>query len=40
MNFFGSSLAIKDNLKVAFFGKIYSQKIIVQFLYLVIKMTD
>jgi hypothetical protein len=47
MKFFGSSLDIRDNLKVAFFGKILSnmswhlpQKRIAPLLYLVINMTD
>ena len=47
MKFFGSSLDIRDNLKVAFLGKILSnmswhlpQKRIAPLLYLVINMTD
>ena len=43
MKFFCSSLDIRDNLKVAFFGKIWqvsSQKKIVPLLYLVINITD
>ena len=41
MKFFGSSLAMTNNLKVAFFGeKIQFQKRIAPLLYLVINMTD
>ena len=40
MKFFGSSLAMANNLKVAFLVKILPQKRTVPLLYLVINMTD